>query len=99
MTHSLGEIVEGTNYILNCKNYKIDLTDNILKCVTCNETFIPLESGGQCTSVTGLDNCKIAKNSDYCSVCEDNYVLVQRQCEMKNIENCIEYQNDENSQI
>ncbi len=95
--HSLGAVADGTNYIQNCKNYYLDPADNILKCHICEDDFIPLQSGGSCTATSSLPNCKVAQNSQFCAVCEDEYVLVSRVCELKSIEHCIEYQNDENS--
>ena len=81
---------ENTNYIKNCSNYYNFFPP---KCYKCKVNFILEESGYECIASI-MKNCeKIRKINMKCTLCSENYIVINGVCQKKNIENCIEYLN------
>lgn len=84
MNHKKKILPPSSNYINNCKHYQVN--NNLLKCVTCYDNFIPIDSTGICTALTNdLTQCVLAQDATFCKTCSEDYVLVNRKCEKKNI--------------
>lgn len=89
--HINGSLTANTLYIKNCVEYSL-LPQNLLVCRTCDVGFVISQDQKSCFSNTGLANCVRASNQDnLCNVCENGYVMVNRQCVKGAIDNCLIY--------
>jgi hypothetical protein len=96
INHKKKILPTNSQYLNNCKNYTVN--NNLLQCVSCYDGFIPIDSTGLCTTLTAdLNQCVIAQDATYCKICSNDYVLVNRKCEKKNIEHCDIYTYDDKS--
>lgn len=94
--HSKQNLPVSTQYINNCKNYHV--LNNLLRCITCHDGFVPLQTTGVCTEIGPISNCALALTPNTCSKCVDRYVTVNRLCEIQSLENCSDYSHDHNNQ-
>ena len=90
--HSEDGLTLNTQYINNCKNYYV--FNNLLRCQTCHEGFVPLEATAICTPIGPIANCSLALTATTCSKCVDGFVTVNRLCVEQSIENCLDYLHD-----
>ena len=78
-----------TNMIENCTNYYVDPDENLI-CKVCKESYI-LTTAHKCVLASEYPNCKIANTNSGCDECEEEYVNISNNCQLKDIDKCIKY--------
>ena len=95
--------INDTDYIPYCKHYKAtEISTHI--CLECDSGYVikgttnELVTGAACYSETNLKNCAIAGDWQTCLRCKDKtFGLKDNKCTIGEIENCKDYNFDDNS--
>ena len=77
-----------------CVNYKV--SGDTTLCAVCQENFIPSQNG-KCYPQINSQNCLLLKNEVECALCSPQYISIQGNCEFKNLEDCEEYDETDES--